>query len=282
MDYTAPVAKITRSGATGPRFSPHDIPGFVKSRDWVSSFTVDREGRVYFLVHECGGQTGPCGNDVVRFGTDGKYQATTTLAGSDFGPEEIAVFSGGRFFVSGMGQGMGSGNPYTPHAAVFGNDGKLISTVQLPGDVKAPPFVYGTTPTPEQNTGTAYLAAGTDGNVYFVRPIGHATLYVIGPNGAVLHHSAVRPPYANGVPMEMRYAGNGAVMVEFGKREGQGVSSTGYLFAQIDAASGRTLAYYTADANTGGLPACMLPDSGFEFISTGDGGPTAIRFDPIK
>ena len=113
--------------------------------------------------------------------------------------------------------------------------------------------------------------------MYFVRPIGHATLYVIGPNGAVLHHSAVRPPYANGVPMEMRYAGNGAVMVEFGKREGQGVSSTGYLFAQIDAASVRTLAYYTPEATTGGLPACMLPASGFAFISTVEGGATAMR-----
>ncbi|HVA72184.1 MAG TPA: hypothetical protein VNF02_03655 [Candidatus Limnocylindrales bacterium] len=280
----APVVEVKRNGAKGSEFSLEEVTGphkyllgankFGQSYDFVGSFAVDAQGRVYLLSRRCALQH--CDTEVVQFNRGGKYQSDTKLAVSNFVPHQLAVFSNGQFFVAGLLEG--AGRPTTTYAGVFGHDGRLVSEIHFPsgpGESSAAPF-------DRDGPGVelSFVAADETGGVYLVRPVTDPVLYMIRDNGEVSQHSAIALPFQNAVPVGISYGGNGTVIIEFGKKIQGGVSSSGNFFSVIDVKNGHSVANYTADARTGGVFGCFLPRSGFEFLAVRKGR-MAIRLDPM-
>lgn len=276
---SAPVVKIPANGSVGPTFSPTSIPGFNDQADALGGFAVDSRGEVRFIVRKCKANSPECGVEVARFGPDGAFRSVARLAGQDFMPEQLAAFPDGRIFVTGFGT---KGTSTVQYAAVYSADGRLVARVHLPGDASVPRQPMGSV---GHGAGIAFIASGPDGTLLLARPVLRATLYAIDGNGKLVSHVPIAPPFPNGVPVGVRYIGNGRALLQFATRSPRGlVTSHGYFFEVVEAATGKLLGNYRADAKSGGVLACYAPKRGLEFLtSTGGAGGRGplIRFDAL-
>lgn len=297
LSVADPVEEIRVDGTAGSEFSLRDVSGpskydleadsFGQLNASVEDFAINK-GRVYLSVRRCTPPSANCSMEIVAFDNDGQQPSVTRLAYNGiahFMPQHLAVFPDGRFFVGGLLEA--PGRPFGWYAGIYDSDGKLHSAVSnLPGDIEPKPAFPGAMNDMAyaHNVGLSMIADDGKGNVYLLRPIKRPTLYVITESGTILHHSQIVPPFRDAVPVSMDNAGDGKVVLQFGKQVTEGeVMMSGNFLSIVDTRTGITLADYTADGKSGGIYGCFLPNSGFEFMSPWERpGSWVIHFDPAQ
>jgi len=209
---TIPIKKIRPDGTVAATFRVTDAAPEIVGKD----FSVTSGGRVYQAAWTPDGTV-----YVVGYSNDGSFKSKVRLEADFFTPYQIAVFASGEFLLSGT-QGRFDRVPFT---GVFAPDGHLIKKIYEPEDEGSrqkaelgdPNFRSDYT-----NAGNTFVwygdaVAGSDGNVYLLRSISPALLYVISSKGEVLRKLRIESSGAGLVARTMR-AGPGKLAISFLER----------------------------------------------------------------
>lgn len=279
----APVYKVSPAGASGPKFSLDNAPGFelaVTAR--AHEFAVSGDGGVYFLAQKDGASGDPA-LYVIHFAPWGQYLGKVKLS-EMFTPSGFAVLPGGGYFVLGLARDMwdtqqnskSAANSGTrPVGAFYGPKGKLRYELNLPGAVAPAPAKAGAS---EGVFGPGRVAVGADGNVYVTRYKPAFSLYVIARGGSSVRSVKIEPPIPHAAVMGIAPAGSGKVAMEFARHTGAaGFSIDNAVFSIIDAGTGERLVDYSSSPQTTGMLGCYTLN-GFELFSAQVGDGLAIRF----
>ncbi len=247
-----PVQEITSGGQLTRNFQVADAS---QSTDLAKGIFVSDSGDVYQAARMGGGIY------AVDFAKDGSVRSTTKLeADSRLDPWQLAAFKTGGYLLSGL-----TGKDHrTPYTAVFAANGKLVKQIYEPEDEEARMKAEsGDAEYTRSNAGNRFVgfgdvAAGSDGNVYLLRGVSSALVYVISPAGDVvrkLHIDALDHDFVAG-DIKL-YAGRIAI----------GFNGPSTLVVVTDL-EGNTIANYTVDRRKPDWPALACYDSeGFTFAT---------------
>jgi hypothetical protein len=254
----APIQRITPSGKLAGVFDMTNA-----SREmFVLDFVVSENANLY--------QAGWSNKDravyISEFSKDGSFKSNIKLEAELFNPYQISVFKSGEFLLSGtLGEHL-----QTAFTAVFDAKGKLIKKIHEPEDEefrqKAEAgdrdFISDKTHNGNTSVSDGDAAAGSDGNVYLLRAVSPALIYVISPMGDVIRKLQVDSPARGLAPQELRSA-PGKLAISFLEKN----SDAGII--QVIDLEGRPLATYRSNQRGiyPGLPGCFDSHS-FTFAYT--------------
>ena len=178
-------------------------------------FAVTPDGMMYQLAD----LRGSLDRAVIRYNKDGSYRSSVKLqtprGAQDWTALQIAVFQPGDMLIVG--------SIYDPDSKVrqtftgtFDSSGALKREIQFSDDQELQKMAESgdprvTSPGHEFMNSAVALGraeAGEDGNIYVMRKISPAILYVISPGGQVLRRFIVDPGETPYVPLVMQMAGS--------------------------------------------------------------------------
>jgi len=250
-----PIEKIKPDGnvvasfkVTDARTDVHAMDFFVTARGDVYEGAWDRDGRMH----------------VLEFSSNASLTSDVTLdVDPPVFPYQIAVFRSGEMLLSGLhGRHL-----YTPFTAVFDSRGKLIKKIYEPEDEDSRNRIESGDNTLITDAGTGNnfvyegdVALGSDGNVYLLRSISPALIYVISPTGEVTRKLRIDSPAPGLVAQRVR-AAPGRLAISFLEH-----NSTVGRTKVVDFQGNSVVDYMTDDLKIyPGLPGCYTPH-GFIFV----------------
>jgi hypothetical protein len=242
-----PDGRLTRNFRAAEAFQKTDLAKGVFASDAGDIYQVARiEEGIY----------------AVKFAKDGSALSTVKLEadGRLVDPWQLAVFKTGGYLVSGL-----TGEDHrTPYTAVFDANGKLVRKVYEPEDEdarrKAASGDEGYTHSNAGNrfVGLGDVASAEDGNVYLLRGISPALVYVVSPTGQVVRKLHIDAGDSDFAARSIKsYAGRLAI----------GFQGPTNLVLVTDL-EGKTIASYTMGRHKPDLPAlACFNSSGFTFAT---------------
>lgn len=263
--FASPITKVSAKGETLLAFNPRLVGWDVVQ---FYGFTVTPKGAVSAIGARAKGR-GPertMETGIAVFKENGQFDFFIRTDGS-FSPEHIAAFPDGNLLVTGWqkptlgAQGSSkdsSQQPVVPFAAIFDRRGIIISRVAI-----GPPG----TKFPVSALSMGNATPGGDGNIYVLIHSEKANVHVIGPSGETVRHFEVEPPIPKMAPLDLRWAGDNQIFIQFaekGPREDSYVTNRS-IFAEINATSGETLAFFQTNPEVGGVLGCYA-NSTFLFL----------------
>lgn len=253
-----PIRKITPDGRLAATFTLANVVPNVRTMD----FFVTNEGKVY---EEAWTKSGS--EFVFTFSSDGSLLAKVELDADAFVPYQIGVFDSGRFLLSGTRANPG-GRHHTPFTAVFDLSGQIVKQVYEPEDdnmrqrAEAGDRDFVTeSGTSNSSVYEGDAALGSDGNIYLLRAVSPALVYVVSSKGEVIRKLQVESPKPGLVAQRIRSA-SGNLAISFLEK-----NSTAGTTEVVDL-HGKMIAEYTSDDERvyPGLPGCYTR-SGFTFVN---------------
>ena len=233
---------------------------------WVGN---NKDGYYYMLV----------------FGSDGKYKRKIKLdPGFPWVPGPFAVFSNGNLLMTGQEYDRDVRRPMLPFTAIFRSDGRLLKELSLEDDGRIHNLAKQRDPkltsaaVPDSNRAVAWgrVKPARDGNIYVMRWLSPAVIYVVSPGGDILRRFIVDPGAAALMPVEMHVAGNRIAILfrDEGTKEQQMkiVDPNGEEIATYGASGG------DAKAPLGAAFACYFGKTGrFSFLATDEDHRVLLR-----
>jgi outer membrane protein assembly factor BamB len=248
-----PVQEITSEGTLTTKFRAVDA---AQNTALAKGIFVSEDGVIYQAARMATAVY------VVEFAKDGSVKSTTKLDADPrlVDPWQLAVFKTGGYLLTGLtGE-----NHRTPYTAVFEENGKLVKKIYEPEDEEArQKAASGDAAYTRSNAGNRFVGfgdvvAGSDGNVYLLRGVSPALVYVISAAGEVvrkLHIDAGSPDFVAGDIKA--YAGRLAI----------GFNGSSNLVMVTDL-EGKTIASYTVDRHKPDWPTLACYNSrGFTFVT---------------
>jgi hypothetical protein len=224
---------------------------------WVGN---RKDGRFYVLV----------------FGADGTYKRKIKLdPGFPWIPGPFAVFSNGNLLMTGQEYDRDVWRPMLPFTAIFRSDGKMLKELSFQDDdqihkmtlERDPMITSARAPTDNRAVAFGHVQPAKDGNLYIMRWLSPAVIYVVSPGGEVLRRFKVDPGDDKMMPIEMHVSEN-RIAILF--RDG-GTRAQVMKIVDLD---GKELAMYDAvgtnlKAPLGAAFACYFAKTErFSFLST--------------
>ena len=218
---------------------------------------------------------------VVKFSADGTVESDVKLDFARFAPYQLAVFPSGDLLLSGVEDGNRAHPPrYKSFAAIYNKTGHLMKRLTLDGDEEIDRAIeVGDSRYASHGPGWGNMAVeqgmaatGDDGNVYLVRRMSPATVYVISSAGEVVRKVVVEPQTAGDMPFEMQIA-KGKIAFVFDGWTGDRSTGNSKLTV-VDANSGERVEDFEGGIGGAGFLglSCYVPESGgFTFVSMSDG-----------
>jgi hypothetical protein len=255
-----PIQKVKTDGSLAETFE-------------ITSFDPDASGADFFVASQGELYQSAWKNRnemyLVRFASDGSMKSKTKLETSYFMPHQVAVFKSGEILASGTIGEKG----HTPFTGIFDASGKLISKLSAShDDLLKKGAETGDADVVSQRAGGAGITAvtlgdavpGSDGNIYLMRSISPAAVYVISPGGELLRVLKVDAGDTTLFPIGMRGA-PGKLAITF--HHGHDDLSVDGILKVIDY-EGNPIATYGLKASWAGGPlACYTPPQ-FTFVNT--------------
>lgn len=176
-------------------------------------FSVTPDGELYALVFAANELT----RYVLVFKSDGSYKTKIKLdPGFSWVPSALAVFPNGNLLVTGQEYDRDPKAPKLPFTGIFRSDGKLLKELNLADDsalqdmavAQDSRVVSPALPTSNRAVSWSQIEAARDGNLYLMRWMSPAIVYVISPGGHVVRRFTVDPGNVNLKPASMHISGN--------------------------------------------------------------------------
>lgn len=217
---------------------------------------------------------------VVKFTADGTVESDVKLDFARFAPYQLAVFPSGDLLLSGVEDGNRAHPPrYKSFAAIYDKTGHLMKRLTLEGDGEIDRAIeVGDSRYASHGPGWGNMAVeqgmaatGDDGNVYLVRRMSPATVYVISSAGELVRKVVVEPQTAGDMPFEMQIA-KGKIAFVFDGWTGDRSTGNSKLTV-VDANSGERMEDFEGGIGGAGFLglSCYVPESGrFTFLSMSD------------
>jgi hypothetical protein len=245
--------RISSDGAATETIDVGSVPGFEKGSFF--DFAVAPGGEIYMLAAKNIAE-----RHVLRFDADGKYSSRFELQ-PDMEAQQLAVFSTGEILVSGNYK-----NPsgaIEPLLGFYDRSGRFLREVSLPRDVRQG-LGQDESGSVANMVSLSNVVSSDDGNVYIMRPTAEPLVFVVSPDGAVLHRFNVRSPGADYRPIGL-YASGGRLLVEFVGEKAEGTTGQPRMYTLISAEDGERLADYLPAKEKSGILACFGPQ-GLSFL----------------
>jgi hypothetical protein len=272
-----PVVKIDPDGKRIALFDPAVFSQLALDR--ADAFSPASDGGLYQIA-----QSGILKPRiyVLHFSSDG-LPLSPTLLDANLEVYTFAAFADGNFLVSGVQRDAQNKNDRGHNfTAVFSADGRELAHLSFKeplGPAKAAKVGAksdtGAAPPKEvrKDAEKAVLTldlsdaeAGSDGNLYVMRPSSPALVYVIAPSGEIMKTIKVASPLPGAVPGAFHVSGN-RLALSFWNEENQ--SQTVVV---ADAQTGRKIASYDDAGGLGPSFACYSANDGvFTFLNLGEG-----------
>ncbi len=251
-----PVKRISPDGSVAATFKVADAGPDIHAMD----FFVSGSGEVYEGAWDQGGSM-----HVLEFSSDGSLKSNLILdTEPPVFPYQIAVFKSGELLLSGLhGRHL-----HTPFTAVFDAKGRLIKEIYEPEDEATRQKADAGDPALVRDTGNSNysvdegdVVAGSDGNVYLLRALSPALIYVISSKGEVVRKLQIDSPDPGLVARRLRSL-PGRLAISFLER-----SSTIGITRVVDFQGNPIVDYASDDERISpGLPGCYT-HQGFTFVS---------------
>ncbi len=284
----APVVKIDPDGKRVAVFDPAAFSQL--GLDRADAFSPAPDGGIYQIASRMRpDQDGKLKQRiyVLHFASDGTA-SSPTLLDADFEVYTFAAFAEGNFLVSGVRRDVLNKNDHGRNfTAVFSGDGRELAQLSFQ---KALGGAAGTTSDKKKDqkevSADAASAAptldladaevGRDGNLYVMRDVSPALIYVIAPTGQIMKTLKIAGPTASGAPNGFHVSGN-RLALSFWSRDGES-----QVMVIADAQTGQKIASYADSADLGPSFACYSADeSAFTFLRLGEGNELeVIRAEP--
>jgi hypothetical protein len=242
------------------------------------AFAVDPGGSLYQLARMEDQRVA-----IVKFDSDGHYTGSTILD-QKFEPQQLGVFTGDVFLVSGTTLIKGGAKPeFAPYAAMFDRSGRLIKTVDTAEPASALASEQGGSPA-KQN-GAANLSGLPElgiveshgGHVYFLRQGRAPTVLAVSAVGIVDHKLTLSSPYQDANVSGFR-VGTGQLLIEYARPNALPNGNTAYYLMLYDAQTGEKISEYSRDDSVSGVLGCTDWKGNFTFLSTdNDGKPVLVK-----
>jgi hypothetical protein len=218
---------------------------------------------------------------VIVFSSKGTEQRIINIS-VEFQPYQIAVYSTGELFLSGLEYpNERDREMHTPFAGIFAQDGTILRKLAFAEDRKIqaaaeeanPAFVSVNTPW-QGNLAVEYgdVAVGADGNVYLLRRTAPALIYAVSARGEVLRTLTIREGNGDWLPVSIVSAGNN-LAVTFHRD-----SPDSTVVRMIDF-KGKDLSTYQLDKDFGEVLGCYVAPE-FYFLGSRDGSIYLYRGTP--
>jgi hypothetical protein len=207
----AAIRKLSPKGERVAVFQPIANPDVKVGT--TSYFAVTPDGELYALAFA----TTEMSRYVLVFKSDGTYKNKIKLApGFPWTPATLAVFSNGSLLITGQKYDHDRSKPMLPFTGIFASDGSLLKELTLKDDEKITEMAAAhdnrvTSPTnrlTNEAIDWGQAATASDGNIYVMRWLSPAVLYVISPGGQVVRRFEVDSGDANFKPLSMHISGN--------------------------------------------------------------------------
>lgn len=215
---------------------------------------------------------------LLRFSENGQLESRTEIDSPEpFTPAQLDVLPNGTLFVSGtlIGEktGQRAGEPVN---AFYDPGGRWLKEIRLKKDsglLKQPLTTSDRTGSQNRAVHFGRTAVGDDGNLYVMRAVSPAVVYVISPGGKVERTLTVHAPADGAVPFAL-LAHGGRVAVEFDFPTSPDVSDT--RIRLVDSHSGQAITDYEVTTDLGEAVACYDGEQ-FTFVGMKDGCRSIIR-----
>jgi hypothetical protein len=254
------VSRFAPDGTQKATYRSSNIPELKDST--VNDFSIAEDGKLYELVW--------LGKSIyiVEFSKDGEIEGKTELTVEQpLIPAQLEALAGGNFFVTGSLVGDKTGHDAgKPFNAIFDNSGKLVREVTFKKDAEPKEAPKTANRSGDANHSILFgrTALGEDGNLYVMRAVSPAVVYVISPAGRLLRTLRIQPLIKNAQPVAL-LTGAGRLAVEFDVPDTPDVSDT--LIRVVDARTGRNVVDYRTTRQLGEAVACYTTE-GFTFIGS--------------
>jgi hypothetical protein len=218
-DAVPGIRKLNSKGERIAVFQPNIAPSDLKI-DVAHYFSVRPDGSVYQLIfaHE----------DIARYvfvyKPDGSYRSKIKLQpGFPWVPAQVAAFPSGNVLVTGLKYDHDRSNGVMwPFTGIFSSDGTLLKEITLEDDdaihdMAAAGDGHVTSsiaPGTNSAVGRGALEAADDGNIYLMRRVSPAIVYVISQGGEMVRRFIVDPREPDYMPDGMHIAGS-RIAVQF-------------------------------------------------------------------
>jgi hypothetical protein len=263
------IVQISSDGKSVTKFELTTVRDLAGKRVFLRDFALDAAGRVYVLAGVA--ERGVTEIYVFRFGADGRYESSVRIA-KDFLPSRIAVV-GSLYWVSGAEVGIVRG-PAKHFGAFFDRNGNVAYEPVLEDSSSEPAESKGSTARREEWLNTAAMsrvAAGEDGNIYFLRPGTPLTVHVLSTGGEVLREFPVKTPSRHMEALDLKVA-DGRVAIALAEPVSPlspgGSFKPDITVALYDAATGDLVGRYATNEETRGMLACYSIKRGFTFFDS--------------
>ncbi len=252
------VARISPDGSQKATYRFSDDPDLKGSS--VQDFAIGEGGTVYELVRDNG-------YFIAEFSRDGKLERKTKLVSkAPLNLSQLAALPAGSFFVSGslVGDkaGRGAGKPFN---AIFDSNGNLVRRISFKNDAQSGKSPKAADRVGDSNPGTYYgqILFGSDGNLYVMRAVSPAIVYVLSPSGNLVRTLRIQTSIKNARPFALMMEG-GQLAVEFDVPDATDVSDA--IIRVVDALTGQTIVDYRTTRQLSSV-ACYTRD-GFTSIGS--------------
>lgn len=274
-ELATPITQITERGENKVVFEPR-LQGW--DRVELYDFAVSPEGAVQALGAR-GRGTGPnrtVETGVFVFKEDGQFDFFFKTE-DGFSAEHVAAFPDGDFLVSGWRRaavspqdtsGRGERRTAEAYAVIYDRRGKVVKSLRMTPEGASFPL---------SALSRGSTVGGSDGNIYALIRAGKPKIYVINSSGEVVRSLDIEPPTAKSSPLEVRWAGENRLLLQFaeeGPRKGSFAMSQS-IFAEVDATTGETLAQFHTNPEIGGVLGCYA-DGRFVFLGTDSAGRSVL------
>lgn len=151
------------------------------------------------------------------FGTDGKYKRKIKLdPGFPWAPGPFAVFANGSLLMTGQEYDRDVRRPMFPFTGIFRSDGRLLKEVSLEDDgrihkmaeARDPKLTSAAVPDSNRAVAWGHVKPAKDGNLYIMRWLSPAVIYVVSPGAEVVRRLSVDPGSPRLMPVTMHISGN--------------------------------------------------------------------------
>jgi len=290
--FLGAVVKIAPDGKRAALFDPSAFSKLELDR--ADAFTPASDGGLYQLAQS--GVVKPR-IYVLRFSSDGS-PSSPVLLDADLEVYAFAAFAGGNILVSGVQRDvMDRKDPGRNVTAVFSADGRRLQELSFESSQSAAQRTLSNVGTPaESANGAAQFSpgenqsavstevakpapmldlsdaeAGSDGNLYVIRPSSSALIRVISPSSRILRTLKIRPPAPGLIPSAFHVSGN-QLAVSF-----RNDNDPQQMLVVADAEAGRRIGVYSAVTDMGQSFACYSANDGiFTFLKVGEGSALEI------
>jgi len=274
-----PLSKIGRDGRRTATFDLSAAGSDGLTGLMTKAFSVDPDGTVYELTRTKDDRVA-----VVRFDKDGHYLGSTVLD-QQFEPQQLGVFQGDVYLVSGVTLPAAGSNPeFTPYLGLFDRAGRLIKQVGT-GEPTYLPKTGSKTGPKTGNAGkgaTEHLTAPpelglmeSDGTqVYLLRQGKTPTIFVISNIGDIDRKLTLAPPSPDAQISALR-VGVDQFLVEY-VRPNTPNGNAAYNLV-LYSLQGDKLEEYTRGPGVSGTLGCTDWNGDFSFLTADDHGPVLLR-----